>query len=931
MPSDAQNNESSSNTMKSENNIAVLSRDQYMLLIEQSPLAVIGWNTTFEVIAWNPAAEHIFGYTRSEAMGHHAIDLLVPASAKEHVENVWKTLLAQKNAVQSVNENITKDGHIITCEWHNTPLVDETGNVIGLLSVGMDISDRIQTEKALRESEERYRLTLESSPDPIVIYDTEGLVQYINPAFVQTFGWTTEELLGHRIDFVPLTSVDSTREGIAQLYAIGKILSADTKRLTKDGRLLDVQISASLFRNRDGRPVGSIVTMRDLTVQRQAQEALQQTEERYRTILESIKEGYYEVDVAGNFTFVNDALCEMVGYSRERIVGVNFRNFMTTEDGQRAFQKTSEVYETGQTVNAVDWEFVKQSGETIYLEVGISLMRDSQGKPIGFRGVAHDITERKLVQTELQLAKETAESANRAKSAFLANMSHELRTPLNAIIGYSEMLQEEFVELGRNDLAGDLKKIQTAGSHLLDLINNILDLSKIEAGKMDIYLEKFDVSGMVQNVCATVLPLIEKDGNTLTVECPSDIEDMVADVTKVRQTLFNLLSNAAKFTRQGIVRLKVARQRMDNADWITFRVSDTGIGMTEDQTNNLFKEFTQADNSTTRRYGGTGLGLAISRRFCQMMYGDIYVESEYGKGSTFIVQLPLDVSIRQAEQSWKNEKLKTSEIQAVADVSTVLVIDDDPTVRDLIARYLVKEGFRAETASNGEDGLRRAKEIHPDAITLDVLMPGMDGWAVLSALKADPELTDTPVIMLTITDNKSRGFALGATDYLTKPVDRQKLMNLLGKYRKIMSDTANQGNILVIEDQDATRDLVRRTLSKEGWTVSEATNGRLALQEMVNTAPDLILLDLMMPEMDGFQFITEMRKNPEWQSIPVVVLTAKTLTVAERQHLSGYVERILQKGAYNRDTLLQEVRDLVVMYIRHQNKQRGNNGSNPGG
>jgi CheY-like chemotaxis protein len=263
---------------------------------------------------------------------------------------------------------------------------------------------------------------------------------------------------------------------------------------------------------------------------------------------------------------------------------------------------------------------------------------------------------------------------------------------------------------------------------------------------------------------------------------------------------------------------------MDNVGWVVFRVHDTGIGMTEEQTNSLFKEFTQADNSTTRRYGGTGLGLTISRRYCQMMYGDIYVESEYGKGSTFVVQLPLDVSLRQADQQWFQEKLKTAEIQAVAVTSTVFIIDDDPAVRDLIARYLIKEGFRAETASNGKDGLRRAREIRPNAITLDVLMPDMDGWAVVSALKADPDLSDTPVIMLTITDNRNKGFALGATDYLTKPVDRKKLIGLLEKYRFVVSDAANQGNILVVEDRDATRDMVRRTLVKEGWTVTEATD-----------------------------------------------------------------------------------------------------------
>ncbi|MBL8165599.1 MAG: response regulator, partial [Anaerolineae bacterium] len=425
----------------------------------------------------------------------------------------------------------------------------------------------------------------------------------------------------------------------------------------------------------------------------------------------------------------------------------------------------------------------------------------------------------------------------------------------------------------------------------------------------------FPVRQLLDDVAGTLKPMVAKSGSALAVACAPDTGSMVADLLKVRQTLLNLLSNAAKFTQNGQITLDATRRRMDNADWMVFRVRDTGIGMTEEQIEQLFQEFSQADNSTTRKYGGTGLGLAISRRFCQMMGGDILVESELGKGSTFSVMLPADVPARQAAQVAR-EKLATSELEAVAAISTVLVIDDDPNVRDLIVRYLTKHGFRVETAANGEDGLRLARELHPDAITLDVMMPGMDGWSVLSALKADADLADTPVIMLTITDNRTAGLALGATDYLNKPVDQQRLLTLLRQHRPA------PGSVLVIDDETDARDLLRRTLEKAGWKVDEATNGRVALQAMTNTQPDLVLLDLTMPEMNGFQFIREMRRNPGWQSIPVVVITAKTLTPIERQQLNGYVERVLQKGAYSREVLLREVRDLVVANVKHRGKDR---------
>ncbi|MFV1973052.1 MAG: CHASE domain-containing protein, partial [Thiohalobacterales bacterium] len=516
---------------------------------------------------------------------------------------------------------------------------------------------------------------------------------------------------------------------------------------------------------------------------KQADAELSESKDRFELAMKAGNLGLWDWQIKTGELFVNDGWAEMIGHTQDEISNNidEWSNRLHPEDNDSTMVAFND-YVDGRTVfYQPEFRFRAKDGSYRWiLSVGKAIERDEQGNPLRMIGIHMDITERKQMADELSKSKEQAEAANQAKSAFLANMSHELRTPMNAILGYSEMLTEEAEDLGQEDFIPDLKKINQAGVHLLALINDVLDLSKIESGKMEAFPENIDLNSLIDEVSATAQPLMGKNGNTLSIKRGRELGSAHQDLTKLRQSLFNLLSNAAKFTHEGTVTLHVNRMEQAGVDWLIFAVSDTGIGIAEDKIEHVFEEFAQADDSTTRDYGGTGLGLAISRRFCQLLGGDLGVHSELGKGSTFTIRIPavLPGSTPPAAAT-PPEPAEPAILHETAPGSTILVIDDDPAACEIIERFLVKDGYSVATAAGGEQGLRLAHELQPAAITLDVMMPEMDGWSVLRALKADPVLRNIPVIMLTMIDDRTRGYSLGAVDYLTKPVDREQLHKAL--------------------------------------------------------------------------------------------------------------------------------------------------------
>jgi GAF domain-containing protein/CheY-like chemotaxis protein len=507
---------------------------------------------------------------------------------------------------------------------------------------------------------------------------------------------------------------------------------------------------------------------------------------------------------------------------------------------------------------------------------------------------------------EIQDKSRQLAEASQHKSQFLANMSHELRTPLNAIIGVTEMMREDAEALKQD--TEPLDRVLGAGRHLLALINDILDLSKIEAGRMELHLEPFQIAPVIADVARTIEPMAAKNANRVVVDCPPNLGTMHADQTRFRQALLNLTSNANKFTEDGSVTIAARPQPVDGRDGIAIAVTDTGIGMTAEQMGRLFQEFSQADASTTRKYGGTGLGLAISRHFCRMMGGDITVESRPGEGSTFTVCLPRIVESDQARVTGARTQPRPTAERT--EEPLILVVDDDATVRELVGRHLQRAGFAVAAARGGQEGLRLVRELRPAAVTLDIMMPDLDGWTVLAAIKGDPELAGIPVVLMSMVDQKNRGYALGAADYLVKPVDRIKLVETL------TGICGSAGRALLVDDDDLVRRGVRQALEPLGWQVSEAENGRVAVDSLVAARPDVIILDLMMPKMDGFEFLDELRGRPEWRDIPVVVITAKELTDEDRDRLNGGVERIIQKS--DRNEMLRQLTREIGRCIKMQ-------------
>jgi PAS domain S-box-containing protein len=763
--------------------------------------------------------------------------------------------------------------------------------------------------EALRESENWHRTLFDSNPLPSWVFDSETLKFIsVNNAAVRSYGYSREEFLDLKItDIRPQEDVERLLKA-KQIHANESDWVSPWRHKKRNGEIIEVEITSHKV-DLNRRPSVLVVAV-DITERKRAEAKLQESEERFRLMVSSVEDyAIFMLDPQGHVSTWNQGAQRIKGYRAEEIIGRHMSSFYTEEDIQLG--KPDRALATALSVGRMEdegWR-VRKDGSKFWANVIITPLKDEAGTLRGFSKVSRDMTEKKRVQdaisqlntqlqttnAELHLRNREVERATQLKSQFLASMSHELRTPLNAIVGFSDLLSEK--------IAGELNAkqerfvghIKTGSRHLLQLINDILDLSKIESGQMDLRLEDFYVGDVLPEVLSTIRPLAmaKKIGVKENVKTLLNVN---ADRVRFKQVLYNLLSNGIKFTPEG-GELRVEGFSDGNLSRIV--VSDTGVGIRSEEQDIIFEEFRQAGETTKGVKEGTGLGLAITRRLVEQHGGKLWVTSEPGVGSQFSFTMPMAISnpgvpiVSATDHSGKDQAKRN-----------ILVVDDDATARELLCSYLESEGYYVTTAQSGPEALKCAHRLKPDAITLDILMPNGNGFGTLFDLRSSPDTSHIPVIIVSIVDQKNLGMALGAADYLVKPVDKSLLLATIGRHLrpKVGEDTS----ILIVDDDQQTLDLLSQALRDSGYCANVANSGKQALALLAEKRMDAILLDLLMPEMDGFEVLRSLKANAELKSIPVFVVTAKDLTAEEVSLLKREASALfLKSGSWKEELLLQ--------------------------
>ena len=767
-----------------------------------------------------------------------------------------------------------------------------------------------ETNQRLGHEQFLLRTLMDNLPDRIYFKDAQSRFLRNSRAHLQRFGLTEpREALGKTdFDFFTEEHARQAFEDEQRMIRSGEPITKEEKETWPDGSVSWALSTKMPLRDEQGNIVGTFGISRDITARKQMEEALRASEARFQVMAATIEDVLYSVDGAtGEFQYVSPAFERLLGYTLADVAALGGREkflaqvitrggFATQQD---AFYRLQLRHPAPTAARWEAWWRCKHGAERCFEDCWIPLY--SGGVLASTHGVLRDITARKRAEEAMREAKEAAEEANRTKSQFLANMSHELRTPLNSVIGFAGiLLKNKSGSLSPAEL-NFLERIQANGKHLLVLINEILDLSKIEARKVELQLAPVALEVLVRETIAQQEGLVRDRPVELRADLPPNLAHLEIDADKLRQVIINLIGNALKFTERGSVTVCVVATP-DDARPVRIDVVDTGIGIPREKLGVIFDAFQQADAGTARKYGGTGLGLTISQALCQLMGFHLEVTSEVGVGSTFSVQLrppaarPAGAAPGGAVAIVAAARATPARAAADLQGKRLLVIDDDSDSRILLTHLLEEFGCRVIAADSGEQGLRLAREFRPQLITVDLLMPHMDGATVIRALRADPELREIPLVIVSIVAEERRDGILGCVDILEKPVAREVLLAALDNFH-----LPARPRILVVDDEADGREIIRSHLAGQPMRLQTAANGREALACLEPELPDLVVLDLGMPVLDGLTFLDLIRADPRFQQLPVLVVTARMLSPAEKEQLRRQKLEFVKKSELSED------------------------------
>ncbi len=836
-----------------------------------------------------------------------------------HLLKIASYLAVLAGLLSSVYATFRREGKVLTAlTAANTALERE-------------IDVRAQTEIAVKEGRARLQDFLDNANDLIQSVDPEGRILYVNGAWKQVLGYSNEQLDQMMItEAVHPAHREAFDAEVQRVLDGGEARRFNVEYLDADGKvvILSGSLTAQVV---GGRPVACQAILRDVTEQRIAERQLADSQANTSALVESTGDSIWSVDRDHRLITFNSAFALAVEArtSREPIEQQQPGETFAAEDVgwyeevyQRALSGDRHVAVRSDTVD----------GQLRYFELYANPIQGGEGIT-GAVLFGKDVTPRFRAEEALRIAKEEAEAANKAKSDFLASMSHELRTPLNSIIGFTNILiKNRDARLNEKDI-GFLERVLSNGKHLLELINEVLDLAKVEAGRMELIIEEVDLGELVAETVGQLEGQAKvKEGD---VELIADVPEMVnlveTDSGKLKQVIINLVGNALKFTHSGSVTVRL-EMAADGLTPTAIAVQDTGIGIPADRLDAIFEAFQQAEVGTSRKYGGTGLGLALSRSICLLMGYDLMVSSEEGKGSIFSIVMgerakrPVKAADEPEESAEIESEGETGDHEERTDDEAggvgasgqprpsmrdfkVLVVDDEKDSRVVITHYLEEFGCEVVTATDGATGLEAARRHRPDLITLDLMMPGVDGWDALKQLKADPDLRGIPVVVVSVIAGEGRGRLLGAVDLVTKPIEREDLLRVL--WRNLARRRG--GRVLLVDDDPGALELIGSALSRAGLEVKTASNGQQALSAIAREVPDAVMLDLMMPQMDGVTFLQNLRANPLYRGLPVIVITGKDLTRDEREQLSDLASTVVRKGEHMPDELLDVLRSYFTL------------------